>query len=91
MNSYTKLKSGDWGVRCEGEVKPGQSVTVTKKDGSVKTEIIDAVLWSGDGKSLCSIKRRAAKKNYPGQMCPGCGSEPLDNNLSCWECGYSGE
>lgn len=99
MNTYTKLKDETWGVRVQGTATVGQSVTVTKKDGSTKTETIKAVLWTGADKtsgktiSLCSVSQssRGTRRLYPGMMCPGCGSEPLDNNLSCWECGFSGD
>lgn len=55
MTTYTKLNNGSWGVRVRGTATKGQKVTVTKKDGTTKTETIAAVLWSGDGVSLCSI------------------------------------
>lgn len=29
--------------------------------------------------------------DYPGKECPCCGSEPLNSNLYCWECGYQGQ
>lgn len=90
--TYTKLKSGDWGLRVEGgDVKAGQSITVTKKDGDTKTETVAGVLWTGNGVQLCSIKPKQRRGDYPGKMCPVCGSEPLDEKLECWECGYKGE
>jgi hypothetical protein len=61
MASYTKLRDGSWGVRTEGRVVEGLVVTVTKRDGSVKTETIGRVLWTGADQttgrtvSLCSI------------------------------------
>lgn len=56
MNTYTKLKSGDWGVRVEGaKVTAGQVVSVRKKSGEVKSETIAKVVWSGNGVSLCAI------------------------------------
>jgi hypothetical protein len=60
MTTYTKLNNGSWGVRVKGAVAKGQKVTVTKKDGTTKTEMVSAVLWSGDGVSLCSIAPSAA-------------------------------
>lgn len=58
--TYANLKSGNWGVRVIGETpRPGQNVTVTKKDGGTKTEVIAQVLWQGDGVALCSIKQRS--------------------------------
>lgn len=59
MNTYTKLQSGEWGIRAEG--KPNGVVMVSKKDGSTKEEIVGKVLWTGADKrtgktiSLCTI------------------------------------
>ena len=58
--TYTKLKNGQWGVRAPAGVTVGQSLTVTKRDGSSKTETVAAILWAGiarDGReaSLVSI------------------------------------
>ena len=107
--TYTKLKSGAWGLRIVGSwrVLAGDRVTVSKKDGSRKEETVGAVLWSGDGVMLCSIQptqsrpayaapaasaaRPAVRKYRKGQDCPCCGSEPLDAQLHCWECGFSGK
>ena len=60
-HTYTKLKSGEWGVRVVGDAKRGQTVTVTTKAGKTKTERIDAVLWHGNGISLCSISRQTGR------------------------------
>jgi len=110
--TYTKLKSGAWGLRIVGNIRvqSGDRVTVSKKDGSRKEETVGAVLWSGDGVMLCSIQpaesrqgytspafaaapaaRPAVRKYRKGQDCPCCGSEPLDAQLHCWECGFSGK
>ena len=112
MTTYTKLKTGAWGLRVVGlKVGVGDSVTVSKKDGSRKTETVSAVLWSGDGVTLCAIApsapsaaagsvrsglpvpaaRPVVRKYRKGQDCPCCGSEPLDAQLHCWECGFSGK
>lgn len=29
-------------------------------------------------------------RDWPGKDCPCCGSEPLNQDLYCWECGYRG-
>ena len=55
MTTYTKLNNGSWGVRVRGTAAKGQKVTVTKKDGTTKIETVSAVLWSGDGVTLCAI------------------------------------
>jgi hypothetical protein len=55
--TYTKLKSGDWGIRVQGIVRAGDKVTVRKKSGESKVETVEKVLWAGDGVSLCMIRR----------------------------------
>lgn len=56
--TYTKLKSGDWGLRVQGSAAAGQSVSVTTRAGATKTETIERVLWTGNGISLCAIRQR---------------------------------
>jgi len=34
------VKSGDWGLRVEGGLTPGSQVTVTKKGGAQKVEMV---------------------------------------------------
>lgn len=58
INTYTKLRSGEWGVRVTtGPVAQGDQVTVSKKDGSTARETIARVVWTGEGVSLCEIER----------------------------------
>lgn len=84
-------KDGEWILRVEGTPRPGSLVKVTTKAGDKKLELVGHVLWRGDGISLCSIQREASDKCRPGMDCPRCGSEPLDDDLGCWECGFSGK
>jgi hypothetical protein len=65
-NTYSKLNTGDWGVRVAGS-KPseGERVTVTKKDGTAKAEVIGRVLWSGQGVYLCTIAPKGAAPSAP--------------------------
>ena len=93
MITYTKLRDGSWGLRVVGEdVRENQRVEVTKKDGSRKHEIVGRRLFAIEGGGIYTIKQAARKPNrdWPGKICPACGSEPLDRNLHCWECGYTG-
>jgi len=73
--TYTKLKSGEWGVRMAGTPKVGARVSVSKKDGSTKTETIARVVWSGDGISLCAIAKGdgAKGKNWDASRFNGYG------------------
>lgn len=56
--TYTKLRSGEWGLRVVGD-KPrvGQPIHVEKKDGTVKTESISEIVWSEGETHLCSLDR----------------------------------
>lgn len=64
--TYTKLK-GDagWGVRCPRAVKPGEKVQAKTKDGKIRTETIDQVVWQGNDHRtgahvwVCSIVPRS--------------------------------
>lgn len=84
--TYQKLKSGDWGVRVAGD-KPreGESITVKKRDGSVKAETIDKVVWSSpDGKlHLASVRQKSSASR---EVCAYCGKggklvEDLEDGL----------
>lgn len=58
MATYTKLKSGAWGVRVAGATSSGSVVSVTTKSGKTKSETVAKVLWSGNGVSICAIVPR---------------------------------
>lgn len=96
--TYQKLKDGSWGIRLKGP-KPskGDRVAVSKKSGETKEEVIDRVLWSGDGVHLCSVAgnsgcgspgspRRRARSSYPRTGC-SCGSrEGYPQETDCFTC-----
>lgn len=49
MTTYTKLRDGSWGLRGSAtDLQPGMPVRVEKRDGSIREEIIGAVLWTGE-------------------------------------------
>jgi hypothetical protein len=60
MVSFTKLKSGEWGLRGEGLVS-GARVRVEKRDGSVTSAIVGRVLWSDGTVALATIDKPAPK------------------------------
>ena len=66
MATYTKLRSGEWGIRSTAKIESGQMVTVTKRDGDTKTERVARVVWSGGGVWLATIGASApAGRNSP--------------------------
>lgn len=81
--TFTKLRSGDWGIRVEGSPPAqGASISVAKRDGSRDVVVVDRVLWSGDGIALCAIQRRgrAARRPRSWRPCgyPGCSPSYCD-------------
>ena len=78
MNTYTKLRSGDWGVKADGTVKSGDSVSVTKKSGETKRETVAKVLWTDGKTSLCAIgsansaSATRGHRGYESGVCPDC-------------------
>lgn len=82
--TFTKLNSGEWGLRVTGiSVSSGSTVTVTKKDGSSENKTIGKVLWSGNGVSLCTIAGQS--KTTPQASRSGRGNQRMTG--VCWECG----
>lgn len=57
--TYQKLNSGEWGIRVQGTVTRGDEVTVMRKDGQSRREVVKKVIWSGNGICLCAIEQRA--------------------------------
>lgn len=66
--TYTKLRTGAWGVKLTGVVGSTvpANVTVTKRDGTAKAERIAEVLWRGDGAMICTIAAGAARASAYG-------------------------
>lgn len=70
MITWTKLKSGDWGLRSTSQLQMGTSVNVTKKDGTSKAAIVGPEVWNGDGIWVYSVQAAypstsRAPKNLP--------------------------
>lgn len=97
MASYTKLKTGAWGIRCNAGAQVGATVDVTTKAGAVKREVIAAVLWRDAAKdlSICAIGGKE-KSGYGGSgyrrasgdgECNECGEWIKSANQRCWETG----
>jgi hypothetical protein len=85
--TYTKLRSGAWGVRCTDRVGVGDTVTVTKRDGSVKRETIATIVWKGDGVTLAALAAKGAAAAAPRGRRTGCAcgsveDEPRDSDCS---------
>lgn len=67
--SYSKLKSGNWGVRSTQEIAAGDTVTVTMKSGETREETVERVVWSGDGVWIAALVGK--DKNKPAAQSDG--------------------
>jgi hypothetical protein len=64
--SYRKTRTGEWVVCGPAHVvKPGKTVTVTKRDGSTKTETIDKVGQSFIKDGVRTVYGYTAKTTRP--------------------------
>lgn len=79
--TYTKLRSGAWGLRVPGTVAPGDTIAVTTRAGKTELRTVGRVVWSNDTTTLCTIAgngggaARPARRRYAGsgRKCPQCG------------------
>lgn len=66
--TWTKLRDGSFGLRVSSEdVRPGETVTARRKDGSTSREIVGRVLWTGEGVALCTVGSSAPAPRTYGQ------------------------
>lgn len=62
--TFAKMRDGSWGVRVQGQVEPGDTVLVTRKDGRKVPVTIESVVWTGGGITLAKIPQtREASEN----------------------------
>lgn len=91
--TFTKLRNGSWGIKGHGLV-PTAQVTVTKRDGSTSTVIVEKVIWDGGDVQIASIvadrhPRQSAHRAPRGRMaCDECG-EFVTRGSRCWETGMT--
>jgi hypothetical protein len=90
--TFTKLRSGDWGIRATFDVAPGAPVTVARKDGTTTVVTVGRVIWKGDGVVLATIDRDGKAKSSKARRgpwtCYVCGGTSKDPACQrCWECG----
>lgn len=92
--TYTKLKTGGWGIRVQGEnaVRAGQNVTVTTKAGKIKEETVRKVLWTGNGITLCAVEPRdrhgdiIRTDDHGRPTCEDCGKWTSGKYRLCYSC-----
>lgn len=56
--TFKRLRNGAWGITGPAALLvEGTDVAVTKRDGDTTVTTVSRVLWSGEGRSIASIKR----------------------------------
>jgi hypothetical protein len=91
--TYVKLKSGDWGVRATAPLTEGSRVTVTKRSGETKDEVVTRRVWDNGAVYLYAVApRRAAPRATPRggwDYCDYCGAaRPASlGDAVCARCG----
>lgn len=97
MARWLKLRSGDWGVSGDAnEIVPGETVTVTKKDGGTSTVVIDRVIWTDGTTSIATIQRFRSRHTcddtcYATHPCRMCGQNDAYAVNGEWGCFYYDE
>lgn len=91
--TFTKLRSGAWGLRVTGgAASPGAFLAVTKRDGTTQQVTVGEVVWQGKDEktgqpiAICTMAKAAPKKARKWRPCgyPGC------NPSHCDECDGEG-
>ncbi len=85
--TYTKLKNGSWGVRSTTPVAPGDNVLVTKRDQTTKLEIIDHVVWTGEGVWIAAFRSSTKTPAQDRARTPGSRRRRGGGSYECEECG----
>lgn len=90
--TYTKLRSGEWGIRIAGSTTVGASVVVAKKSGERKTETVARIVWQGEGVTLAAIaptsrvssRSRRSRGTWTGCHCGSVEDQPRESD--CFTC-----
>lgn len=58
--SPTKLRNGTWGATAKGTARKGDTLQITAKSGKSWTATVSAVVWSGNGVTICATESTPA-------------------------------
>jgi hypothetical protein len=92
MATWTKLKTGDWGLRLSlDEAVEGRTVTVRKKSGETQQKTVGRVLWRGADAALATVasgghSSYARDDAYCYYRCPVGGFICSPKNGPCHDC-----
>lgn len=77
--TWTKLRSGEWGVRVEARdpvACMGQKVEVSKKDGSTSSATLAKLVWHKGEIALWAIEPKKKRETRREELCAECGEYP---------------
>lgn len=92
MGTFTKLRTGNWGVKLPGRARAGQEVMVQTRAGEQKRVVVGRVVWSGNDVSICTIASQARTatvsngQEYCGGICPVRHKRCCQANGPCHDC-----
>lgn len=55
--TYHRLQSGSWGVRSTEPLLEGETVLVKKRNGSVKQETVERIVYTRNGVHIAAVTR----------------------------------
>lgn len=86
MATWTKLKSGSWGIKGPAtEVVEGAHVQVRKQSGEIQTVTVAKVIWTGNDTAIAAIvsEKREGGKNGGATQCADCGKRLVNGGKLC--------
>jgi hypothetical protein len=78
--TYAKLLDGSWGLRlavADGNLPVGQQITVSKRDGSSKTETLGEIIHRGSDYVLAKIGGGQRTSSYGSRYARGGSAAPV--------------
>ena len=97
MATFTRLKTGAWGIHSLSPLEPGGTTTITKKDGTTQRLPVGVQIYAGDGVYVYAIggvrvakegtaPYAATRPTYTARKGRPCGYPGCDGKNFCDEC-----
>lgn len=81
--TFTRLRSGSWGVRLVGHASAGDSVTVSRRDGTTSTVTLGREIWTDGRVHLFALAGASGSSSSARQRRP----RIRESSKTCWETG----
>ena len=60
-----KLRNGNWGAKTSSSIQAGDTVTITTRGGKSWDALVEHVVWTGDGISICATSSVDSRPTQP--------------------------